>query len=350
MHDGAYHYLIQQLSQTTGSAVWFAEESCRDYLPMLTAFKDRLQLLTSRVDIYNAAQALQLSAHINDACWPSAQLQSAPIQTCFIRIAKEKPWVHHVINQARQHLPLGGQLYMAGHKQEGIKTYAEKAAALFNGQQKALKNGDFYSIALSQSAQPAQALLADDDYAQLRPIFNLQEQAVLSKPGIYGWDKIDQGSELLVAVVSSEPLTNITNCLDLGCGYGYLTLATHHLNWGLRTCTDNNSAAIEACARNCTSFNISGQCVLADCGEGIPERFDLILCNPPFHQGFNIDNQLTQRFLQAAAKRLNANGSAYFVVNQFIPLERKACDYFKHCELKASNGRFKVLRLRHPKT
>lgn len=348
MIDGAYTYLIDQLRQTPGPALWFAEEGCGDYLPMLATFKDTLRLYSARLDIINAARALSITSEINDARWP-VDIKTREIKACFIRIAKEKPWVHHLINQARQHLPPGSRLYLAGHKQEGIKTYAEKAAALFNSQQKAQKNGDFYQIELTQTADPIGILLPCEDYPELRAVFNLREKPVLSKPGIYGWDKIDQGSELLVAVVANESLSTINNCLDLGCGYGYLTLATGQLNWGLRTCTDNNSAALDACAHNCAQFAINAHCVLADCGEGLQEQFDLILCNPPFHQGFNVENQLTQRFLAAAAKRLTPKGAAYFVVNHFIPLERKASDYFKLCELKASNGRFKVLRLAQPK-
>lgn len=346
MHDGAYRYLIDQLRQTPGMSLWFAEEGCSEYLTELAAYKDKILLLSARVDIINAARQLNIPAEINDAQWPQSE---SPFTACFIRIAKEKPWVQHLINQARQHLPPGGQLFLAGHKQEGIKTYADKAAALFLSPQKAIKNGDFYSLVLSQNNMPASNLLPCEDYPNLRPVFTLQGKPVYSKPGIYGWDKVDQGSQLLANTVNAEALPTINNCLDLGCGYGYLTLASAHLDIGLRTCTDNNSAAVNACAHNCAQWGLAAESVLADCGEGINQKFDLILCNPPFHQGFNVENQLTQRFLAAAAKRLNPSGSAFFVVNQFIPLERKAGEFFKQCELKSSDGRFKVLRLAQPK-
>lgn len=346
MHDGAYRYLIDQLRQVPGMSLWFAEEGCKDYLPELAPFKDKILLLSARVDIINAARLLGIPAEINDAEWPQG---ASTFAACFMRIAKEKPWVQHLINQARLYLPPGGQIFLAGHKQEGMKTYAEKAAALFLSPQKAIKHGDFYSLSLTQAKLPADHLLPCEDYPHLRPVFTLQENPVYSKPGIYGWDKVDQGSQLLVDTLKTETLPRLNNCLDLGCGYGYLTLASANLALGLRTCTDNNSAAVTACAHNCAQWGIKAESVLADCAEGINQQFDLILCNPPFHQGFSVENQLTQRFLAAAAKRLNSSGAAFFVVNQFIALERKASDYFKHCELKASDGRFKVLRLSQPK-
>ncbi|HNG60383.1 MAG TPA: methyltransferase, partial [Cellvibrionaceae bacterium] len=241
MYDGAYRYLIDQLRQTPGKSLWFAEEGCTDYLAELAPFKDKILLLSARVDIINEARQLNIPAHINDAQWPQGE---SPIAACFIRIAKEKPWVQHLINQARQYLPAGGQLLLAGHKQEGIKTYADKAAALFLSPQKAIKNGDFYSLALTQPSVPAGSLLPCEDYPKFRPVFTLQEKPVYSKPGIYGWDKIDQGSQLLVDTLKAEMLPTLNNCLDLGCGYGYLTLATANLDLGLRTCTDNNQAAV----------------------------------------------------------------------------------------------------------
>lgn len=61
MHDGAYRYLIDQLRQIPGRALWFAEESCSDYLAELAPFNKKLLLLSARVDIVNAAKAIKYS-------------------------------------------------------------------------------------------------------------------------------------------------------------------------------------------------------------------------------------------------------------------------------------------------
>lgn len=346
MSDGAYAYLIAQLAQISGRKIWFAEESCGDYLPALAAFKQQLLLITHRFDIYQQAEKLGISAQLSDAIWP--EVDKELITSCFLRIGKEKPWVHQIINQARQFLPQQGQLFMAGGKQEGIKTFADKAAALFNSSQKAQKNGDFYTLQLSQLATPAEQYLPCEDYSQFRTVLMLKERPVVSKPGIYGWNKIDRGSELLIQTLQQETLPACEHSLDLGCGYGYLTLAAEHLPLGLRTCTDNNALAIEACKRNCQAWEIHAQTHLADCGDGLKKDYDVILCNPPFHQGFEVENHLTQRFLMAAARLLRRSGVAYFVVNQFIPLERKAEGFFKRCEKITGDGQFKIVRLTHP--
>ena len=73
--------------------------------------------------------------------------------------------------------------------------------------------------------------------------------------------------------------------------------------------------------------------------------FDLILCNPPFHQGFSVDAALTDKFLRQTRRLLSAGGVAVFVVNQFIPLERAAEKYFRRIETAARNQSFKLIRL-----
>jgi 16S rRNA (guanine1207-N2)-methyltransferase len=112
-----------------------------------------------------------------------------------------------------------------------------------------------------------------------------------------------------------------------------------------RVLTDNNAAAILAASHNCKTHSLTAEIVAADAGNTLEASFDLILCNPPFHQGFNIDGDLTDKFLASAQRLLKHDGCALFVVNQFIPLERKAQNLFRRIELLTQEQGFKVIRL-----
>ena len=112
--------------------------------------------------------------------------------------------------------------------------------------------------------------------------------------------------------------------------------------------TDNNAAALEACKENFKAVGIDGKVIAADCGAGIQQQFDIILCNPPFHQGFTTSNNITDKFLSNTLRLLSENGKALFVVNQFIPLEKKATTLFSHTETVATNGSFKLVELAQP--
>jgi len=54
---------------------------------------------------------------------------------------------------------------------------------------------------------------------------------------------------------------------------------------------------------------------------------------------------MTVKFLSAANRLLSNTGQALFVVNNFIPLEHKAKDYFRYIEVLANSGSFKLVAL-----
>jgi 16S rRNA (guanine1207-N2)-methyltransferase len=169
-----------------------------------------------------------------------------------------------------------------------------------------------------------------------------------SKPGLFGWDKIDQGSQFLGQYLPDVLLRyprQPESLLDLGCGYGYLTLMTRDLLLSRRVATDNNAAALLAMQCNATHYGMQVDVVADDAGASISEHFDIILSNPPFHQGFSADSDLTDKFLKNTRRLLAREGAALMVVNAFIGIERIANQYFTRVETLANNGAFKLLLL-----
>ena len=230
-----------------------------------------------------------------------------------------------------------------------MKTYADQACKLFGDSSKPQKNGNYYLATITRHAVGNKPL-DDKDYSKLRPIKSNEETPLQSKPGIFGWNKIDQGSAFLIeklpAFLGTFPKSQQPqSLLDLGCGYGYLACAASLHGFQQITATDNNAAALNACRENFSALGIEGEVIAADAGSEIQQQFDAIICNPPFHQGFNIEGALTEKFLSASRRLLTAEGKALFVVNNFIPLEKKAADYFSEVEEIARNGSFKLIRV-----
>ena len=145
--------------------------------------------------------------------------------------------------------------------------------------------------------------------------------------------------------MSTLAINDDTSALDLGCGYGYLSLFAASLGIQHITATDNNAAAILAITKTACENDTNITAIADDCGASITQTFDIILCNPPFHQGFDIDSQLTEKFVATAKNRLNRHGKAYFVTNAFIAIEKIAEKHFASCKQLANNKKFKVLEL-----
>ena len=325
------------------SALWLAAETSEGFSAL--AHFSKLGLITNRADIFHAAKSLNITAELSD--W--AINPQTPINAAFYRVSKEKLTNFYIANQVMAALPAGGRFVLCGHKNDGLKTFAKKVAAGANTPAHIEKHKDLYIAEIIQGGSKFSPL-NDEQYESLRAITHQQDKPVLSKPGIYGWNKIDSGSQLLVNTLQERGNAHPDggSLLDLGCGYGYLTLATSQWNAPRRVATDNNIAAVKCMAQNAQGAGLNVEAILDDCGQTIDERFDTLLCNPPFHTGFDVNSALTNRFLEAANNKLKTKGTAYFVVNSFIPIEKKAATAFGKIHTLANNKQFKVLALSQP--
>lgn len=328
--------------------LWFADENALAYAAELNTLP--CQFISNRWDVY---QALASSyCEFSDFIWP----EKPHIDHVFYRISKEKPVVLHLLNQLHQNLTESGRAFLTGGKQEGIKSIYSQAKKIF-GECTLEKHGNTYCLVLSSPLRQAGKVNCQN-YSELRPIDTVFDQPLFSKPGVFGWKKIDAGSAFLLQVLEQEKSQwqmATDRCLDLGCGYGLLALTLGKWGFGqeaqgLLAASDNNAAAILAANKNKEQQRLNASIWPDDCASSWLSKsdathFDVIVCNPPFHQGFDTDTSLTDHFLNNTAKLLSRRGFAYFVVNAFIGLEKRASAFFSGIDTLANNGQFKVIKL-----
>ena len=341
--DLSLELLFSAIHSQQAPALWVVDEHGSG--ASLPPANPAIQIVSNRFDVAQALQKKGWQAEFNDHDFSTIAPNS--LDRLFFRIAKEKPLVHHIINSAAQLLKSGGQLLLSGGKQQGIKTYAKSAARCLGGEMNIKKHGNDYLATISRGEGEAQ-LLDDKQYHQLRVFTQLQQQDLYSKPGQYGWDKIDSGSQLLAEQLKSiMPYKKPNTILDLGCGYGYLSLMAHQqFPEAQITATDNNAAALLSCRKNFVTHGIEGEVIADNCGSSLTGRYKLIISNPPFHQGFDVERDLTELFVKTARRLCHKNGMAIFVVNVFIPIERIAHEHFAKLDILANNGKFKVVAMK----
>ncbi|PIE41448.1 MAG: rRNA methyltransferase [Gammaproteobacteria bacterium] len=350
--DIPWQLLFQKAQQVTRAILWLADESFPQQQPAISNFHQH-RVITNRYDVY-----ANLKQHIAVAFsdFKHSDFTAADNTVIYYRVSKEKALTHYLINQAYQHLPLGGELHLAGYKGDGIKTYSDKAKKLF-GETLDYENGantaKYLSLKKTTTGNP---LLDDKHYNSIQEIDAINGIPVQSKPGVFGWNKKDPGSQFLIACLGeflAQVKHPIHKVLDLGCGYGYIALhAANHerLQAATFTLTDNNAAAIECAQLNINHHGLNASVIADDCGSTIVERFDIILCNPPFHKGFDVNNDITSHFLANLKRLLSGNGKALVVVNQFVGIEKRAAQHFKWVNELARNKSFKLIVLSGPKT
>lgn len=344
-NNQSFTLLFNHFNSVCAKSLWVLDENPPHDCPPANQY---IEVLSNRIDVVQHMQSLGYQASFSDFCF--SQLEQNSYQYVFYRISKEKPLTHYVINSAQQLLAEEGYLIISGAKQEGIKGYLDRCAKRYS-QQQLYKADKQHWAASYQALNEPSAALDDKDYPQLRSIGHPsnEEHAVefFSKPGVFGWNKFDRGSLLLITHLQKlqSTLAPVNQALDIGCGYGLLSVMCGKLFNCSVTATDNNAAAISACRFNLKQHNIEHQVIATNCTQGIKDQFDLVVCNPPFHTGFGVENDLTNQFLLGAKRCLADSGCAIFVVNLHIPLERKAQQYFKQVTTLSDDKHFKVILL-----
>lgn len=347
--DKSISLLLQHFMQCTGNWLIVADENWQasDWLTAVSYGQRQTTAISNRLEIAQGAEIAGIDCQFNDFDFSAFRQNS--FDGILFRVSKERASSHHIINQSLRLLKPRGTLVLSGEKNDGVKSYVKQAGKLFGNPVNSEKHGKSYIASIALNATET-ALLNDKNYAALRQVQFTEALKLESKPGIFGWDKIDRGSAFLIdhlpqflKVYKKAPQT----LLDLGCGYGFIALSASQFGFNRIVATDNNAAALLAVKENLKSLKaIEWDAPGTDAGDKITETFDTILCNPPFHSGFSLDDQLATKFLSQTKRLLNRSGQALFVVNTFIPLEHKAKPYFTQIDVIANNGSFKLISLK----
>jgi 16S rRNA (guanine1207-N2)-methyltransferase len=166
-----------------------------------------------------------------------------------------------------------------------------------------------------------------------------------SRAGVFAWDRIDPASALLAEHL---PSTLAGHGADLGCGYGYLA---SEVLARCRAVTALDLYEAEARALDLARTNlqaVAGQVALDfhwhDVTTGLPQRYDFIVSNPPFHAQGRADRpDIGQRFIAAAADALNPGGQLWLVANRHLPYEAVLDATFGSVRTVAQRDGFKVV-------
>lgn len=169
----------------------------------------------------------------------------------------------------------------------------------------------------------------------------------VSRPGLFSWDRIDRASALLASQLPGDLRGRVA---DLGAGYGYLACQV------LARCSEVETIDLyEAQARALEPARINLDRALKshtgnaraaihwhDATRGLPQRYDAIVSNPPFHLGRADLPQLGRAFIESAADALQPKGRLWLVANRHLPYEAVLQARFRQVRTVIQQGGFKV--------
>jgi 16S rRNA (guanine1207-N2)-methyltransferase len=167
----------------------------------------------------------------------------------------------------------------------------------------------------------------------------IPDSPFITEPGVFSAKHIDPGSALLAAHL---PPSLYGNVADLGAGWGFLSHSA--LEKSPRISRIDLFEA-DARALACSRKNVSGKAAFIwhDVTSGLPEKYDHIITNPPFHTAQSKDVDLGKAFLTVAAASLKRGGTLHFVANRQLPYEAHLEALGLRSRLIAENHTYKVI-------
>ncbi|WP_167149656.1 methyltransferase [Actinomyces sp. ZJ308] len=175
------------------------------------------------------------------------------------------------------------------------------------------------------------------------------EHEVVTASGVFSADRLDRGTRVLLDHVPDPPQTG--TFLDLGCGWGPITLALADAAGGATVlAADVNERSLALTARNATAAGLDNVRVrpaeelLAELRKG-STPLDLIWSNPPVRIG----KEALHELLAAWLPLLSDDGEAWLVVLKNLGADSLATWLTGRgwdVSRQASSKGFRVLRVR----
>lgn len=247
-------------------------------------------------------------------------------------------------------LRAGGALYLAGANRAGVKSAAKYVQRVYGHVDVLGYRGGcrvVRAVKTEQGPPQLDAAPGDDYYTWRTATAQVNDEPIdyATKPGLFSWKRLDEGTRLLIKALQAQPLCKNDEVLDLGCGSGVLTLvAARQAREGHVIGVDVDCRAIEATRRTLALNEVTNaSALLGDCVEAVSDRsFSAVVTNPPFHQERATTYAIAEQIIRDAARLLRPSGRLVLVANQFLKYEPIIAQAFGQAQLLSTDRGFKV--------
>jgi len=157
---------------------------------------------------------------------------------------------------------------------------------------------------------------------------------------LFSRDKLDIGTRFFLEHI---PRGDFKSILDLGCANGIIGIKAKMMNPDAKIIySDDSAMAIESARTNYqNNFKDEPSLFWTNCFENQPKNsLDLVLCNPPFHQGNTIGDFIAWQMFQDAYDALNGGGVLRVIGNSHLGYQVKLKKLFGNSNIVATNSKF----------
>ncbi|GAA6133565.1 class I SAM-dependent methyltransferase [Oceaniserpentilla sp. 4NH20-0058] len=165
-----------------------------------------------------------------------------------------------------------------------------------------------------------------------------------SHANVFGRDKLDSGAQFFLENLAKIPSSNIV--ADLCCGSGILGIkfAQNHENAQIDF-YDESYMSVRS-SQESWALNQLPQKANFYWNDGLGSQtkpYELILCNPPFHEAHTVGDHIAKRLFKQCQQALRQSGHLIVVGNRHLNYHQTLKRYFKNVDLLATNSKFVLL-------
>jgi 16S rRNA (guanine1207-N2)-methyltransferase len=302
----------------------------------------------------NCAEAASLRAtcRANDLPVPVIVLDAgfAPLaQTAFDQVMLHLPRGRdrqcELLDLALARLRPDGRLVFAGAKNEGVKPALREARKRFGHAGIVVRKGGYHAGLARRP--PGEFESPELTFERDTIIVDGVATDLVTCTGVFAPGRLDPGTANLIAGMN---ISSRTKVLDIGCGAGLagLTAARRGADviW-----TDVSARAVESARRTLLANEITEpQLHLCHGAKAVEDHsVDTVVTNPPFHQGHDVNYEVSRLFVREACRVLKPGGEVYLVANNFLPYPRWLREHFVSVSIVREDPQFNVYRSQGPR-
>lgn len=237
-------------------------------------------------------------------------------------------------------LPVGCDVFVVGENHSGIRSSENMLEAWCP----LVKIDSARRCRLYYGQMVKQPYFNVDDYWQS---YQLDDVMIKTLPGVFSRDGLDNGSQLLLSTFDKKFHGRVA---DIGCGAGVLSAVLAKKVAGVQlTLSDVHMPALASSRATLAVNGLQGNVLASDIYSAISGQYDMILSNPPFHDGMQTNLNASKMLIRGSLSHLHIGGELRIVANAFLPYPALLDAVFGKHQVLAQNGHFKVYQAFHMK-
>lgn len=270
----------------------------------------------------------------------SAWIPAGPFAAATLRLPKAKDELDMAVHAAASVLEVGAPLWVYGANDEGAGSAGRVIEPLLGPTRTVASGG---RCRVLEAVRRVEGPTPRGTLAEWRRSTSLEfpggAREWISYPGIFARGRLDPGTRALLEAVRMLPLAG-RRVLDFACGSGEIGAFLSGLEpTVLVDLLDADTVALAAAGEN-----VPGARLIPSDGFDalVGERYDLIVSNPPYHEGKAQTVGVVERLVRGAPDHLETGGSLMLVTQRRFPMAALMKSTFKTVEVSLDSGPHRV--------